>query len=194
MRVNVLVEGNVDDAIARKIIEVTGHEAGLGFGKKGWTYIRDRVATFDRACRVDGLCTLVDFMDTQMACAPSVVREWLPNRDENHIFRVVVNEIESWVMADRAGVAGFLNVPLSKIPHNPEGEPDPKLTLINLARTSRSRAVREALVPRVGKSASEGPLYTSELVRFVQNSWDPLAARVVAPSLDRALDRLAALR
>jgi hypothetical protein len=195
MRVNVLVEGHVDEAVARKLIEVSGHDAGLAYGRKGWTYIRDRVVAFDRSCSTEALFTIVDFMDTKLACPPSVVRAWLPQRDsEKHLFRVVVREIESWIMADREGMANFLKVPISKLPHNPEGEVDPKQILINLARTSRSRAIREALVPGLNKSASEGPLYTSEMVRFVQESWDPAAARVIAPSLDKTLVRLAQIR
>jgi hypothetical protein len=191
MIVNLLVEGYVDEAIARKLIAHSGHTVGAVYGRKGWTYIQQRVQTFDRACKTQGLLTLVDFMDTKLECPPSVVREWLPHRSDGHIFRVVVREIEAWILADRPGLAAFLNVPISKLPLSPELEHDPKQVVINLARVSRTKSVRNALVPATGMSASEGPLYTAEMARFIAQSWDPAEARMNSSSLDQCLFRLA---
>lgn len=194
MLVHCLVEGFVDEAVARRLLAISGHQAGVTYGIKGWTYIAQKASDFDRACVNQGLLTLVDFMDTGETCPPAVVRSWVPHRSRLHVFRVVENEIEAWILADREGVAKFLGVALSKIPLTPEKLADPKQYLINVARSSRQRAIREGLVPQQGYSASEGPLYSSEISRFVATDWDAENARRYAPSLDKCLIRLTQLR
>jgi len=193
MYFNLLVEGYVDEAVGRRILLGTGHEVGTTFGKKGWTYIEKKIAAFDSSCAHQWLLTLIDCMDTGKDCPVHIVREWVPQCADKHIFRVVVREIESWILADRNGISNFLSVPLAKIPLNPDALPDPKRTLINLARTSRAKSIRSNLVPRELEAATEGPLYSSEMVRFVTDIWDPDAARQNSASLERCLCRLTEL-
>src|SRR5262249_45959248 len=96
-----------------------------------------------------------------------------------------------WLLADKENLADFLNVSVTKIPTDPEGLKDPKLTLVNLARASRSRSIREALVPAPGSAtAKEGRLYTSEMIRFIQERWDIATARVNSESLNKCCNRL----
>jgi hypothetical protein len=190
MRVNLLLEGVVDEAVGQRLLQLYGHEIGVTFGRKGWTYIEKKVRDFDRACSVQSLLTLVDFMDTGLACPPEVVRTWLPQSAFSHVFRVVLNEIESWILADRCAIAKFLSIPISKVPLSPESLNDPKQTLINLARSSRSKSTRDALVPKQGHAVAEGPLYSSEIVRFVLEEWNPEAARLNADSLAKCISRL----
>lgn len=196
MLVNLLVEGHVDEAVAWRLLDACGHQRGATFGKRGWTYIREKARMFDRSCATVALLTLVDFMDTKKPCAPAVVQDWLAHRHRLHVFRVVVREIESWLLADREAMAHFLAVPVSKIPRFPELLADPKQSLVNLARHSRRKAIRQALVPvagAAGVAASEGPLYSSELAGFAADFWQPQRARHCAPSLDMCLRRLSDL-
>lgn len=190
MIVNMLVEGVVDEAVARRLIAHCGHESGIAYGKRGWRYIEQRVASFNAAVGSQPLLTLVDLMDTGIGCAPKVVATWLPHRRPNSVLRVVVREIESWVLADRRAVAAFLDVALQKVPLRPEALTDPKRSLVNLARHSRTRAIREALVPRANYAASEGPLYSSELCRFIATVWSPDAAATCSASLAKCVRRL----
>lgn len=190
MRVDFLVEGHVDALMAARILEYCEHEPGTAYGKKGWNYIAQKIAAFDKSVGLTGLLTLVDFMDTGARCPSDVVRDWLPNRAQTHVFRLVVREIESWILADRNGIADFLCVPVAKIPFNPDTVLDPKLTLVNLARGSRSKSIKYSLAPRLGQAASEGPLYSTELGRFVAEKWSPDAARLCSDSLDRCIFRL----
>jgi len=46
-------------------------------------------------------------------------------------------------------------------PVNPDGLPDPKAALVDVARRSRSRAVRERIVPNRGSTAKQGRDYNS---------------------------------
>jgi hypothetical protein len=190
MLVNALVEGIVDEAAARRIITAAGHEFGTCYGKHGSGYIKEKADGFNNAARVVPLLGLVDHVDTGLLCPPDVVSHWLPHRRPLMLLRVVVRELESWLLADRENLAHFLKVPPGRIPRAPEDVEDPKRTLVNLARRSRSSTIRDALVPRRGSTSQEGVLYTSEMVRFIREGWNLDTARERAGSMDRCLRRL----
>ncbi len=163
---------------------------GLVYGRSGWRSVRDNIAALNKACSFSPHLALVDFMDTQLPCPPSVVSTWTPHRHPDMVFRVVVRELESWILADRQGVADLLHTPLNRIPQLPEQEADPKHSLVAIARRSRSTRIKAALVPRPGSSAVVGPDYNAEMEKFVLGAWNPAAARTASPSLDRSLTRL----
>ncbi len=188
--INPLVEGEMDEAAAFKLIDAAGHTPGVCYGKKGFGYIKTKIRSFNRAARSTCYLTLVDLMDTEFSCPPEVLAGWLPHLDPNMLFRVVVRELESWLLADRENIASFLAVSLIRIPENPEAIQDPKRELVNIARRSRNPRVRRSLVPDSGSTAQVGKLYISEMNIFINTSWDPQVARRIAPSLDRCLSRL----
>lgn len=190
MIIDALVEGLIDEAVARRIIVTSGHEFGVCYGKKGIGYIQQKIQKFNASAPRGLMLTLVDFMDTQLSCPPEVVQQWLPHRHPNMAFRVVVREIESWLLADREHFADFLHVSQSRIPQNPEQLDDPKQTVVNLARHSRSKHLREALIPNRTTSAPVGKLYVSEMISFIQNQWDVHVARNHSPSLNRCMSKL----
>lgn len=191
--VNTLVEGDLDEAAAVKILAATHHVPGVYYGKRGWGYIRNKIQGFNQAARVLHCLTLVDFMDTGLPCPPEVVTSWLPHRQPRMLFRVVVRELESWLLADRGNLADFLRVDLALMPLAPEWLADPKHELINIARHSRLRRIRSAVVPDAGTTAQVGKLYVSEMMQFIETRWDLQVARASAPSLDRCLAALEAL-
>ncbi|RJX31177.1 MAG: hypothetical protein C4531_08260 [Desulfurivibrio sp.] len=189
-----LVEGPTDEAMTHRLASATGHQITTCFGKKGCVWIKKHVKDFNGLSSSIPVLTLLDFMDTGLTCPPQVVSRFLPRRHPGMLFRVVVRELESWIMADREGLAGFLSVAIGRIPQRPELQPDPKQTLVNLARQSRYPSVRAGLVPNPGSTAQVGRLYTSEISRFIQGDWEPTRARLNAPSLNRCLLRLEELR
>lgn len=193
MIIHTLVEGVLDEAVASRLITEVGHQPGACYGKKGYTYIQEKVAAFNRTAQSLYYLALVDMMDTKLSCPPEVLHYWLPHRQPKMIFRIVVQEIESWLLADRSGIAEFLKVNLSDISASPEQLLDPKLTLINLARKSKSRKMREALVPESRSTASVGRLYNSEMLNFINTYWNIQQARLYAQSLDRCVKRLESL-
>lgn len=105
--------------------------------------------------------------------------------------RLAVRMIESWVMADRESFAMQLGVRLAKVPAYPDLLDHPKRTVVELARHSRKKAVKQALVP-TGASLV-GAEYTSFMARYVESKWELDRARVNSPSLERACIRWAAL-
>lgn len=193
MLIKLLVEGCLDEAIAQRLAADSGFKVENVHGKQGWTFVQKSLPRLNQMARFMSCLALVDFMDTGLPCPASVVSQWTPNLHANLIFRVVVRELESWLLADGRGIARFLRIPVARVPAAPEEEEDPKRTLVNLARGSRSRRVREALVPARGASAVVGPGYNTELERFIHGEWSPAAARAAAPSLDKCMLRLAEL-
>lgn len=188
--VNTLVEGETDQAAASKIITGVGLSVGRHFGRKGSGYIKQKIGNFNNASAHASYLVLIDLMDTKAPCPSEVLSQWLPAPHKNFLVRIVVRELESWLLADAANMSSFLSVPRSRIPSRPEELPDPKRALINIARRSRRKEIREALVPEMGSTAVIGVLYVSEIKRFIHKYWDIQLARQAAPSLDRCMLRL----
>lgn len=191
MVIDALVEGPTNEAVARKIIAACRHEFGTAYGKKGQSYLRQKAAGFnERAKYGNPILTLIDFMDTGLDWPPEVPVNWLPNRTEKMLLRVVVRELESWLLADSEGIARFLGISRSLIPRDPENLPNPKQALVNLARHCRRSFLRDALVPPPNVPSIVGPGYVSAIEEFVERYWNCEAAKVRSASLEKYLSRL----
>jgi hypothetical protein len=161
-----------------------------GFGK-----IKKNIKAYNKAAKYDYYFVITD-LDSAYGCAPLLIDSWLPDRrNDRLVFRVAVREIESWLLADRKGFADFFAVSRELVPLNPDTIPDPKHAVITLAKRSRKRNIREAIVP-IDDYASIGPGYNLVFQDYIQNHWDIAVARQYSPSLEkalRALDRIANL-
>lgn len=136
---------------------------------------------------------LIADLNHEYECAPDLLRAWLPGPAHSQfLLRVAVREVEAWVMADRPAFADFLGVARTKVPVNVEQLDDPKQTLVNLARRSRLVNVRRELSPSPGSTAKVGRGHNEMLTGFVRQRWRAREAQEHAPSLRRAVDRLAA--
>jgi hypothetical protein len=83
-----------------------------------------------------------------------------------------------------------LSIPMTRIPPDPEVVDHPKEFLVNLARRSQTRAIREDMVPTQRGGRQVGPAYTSQLITFVEdaeNGWRPGIAAKSSDSLRRCL-------
>lgn len=188
---NALVEGITDEAVARKLIISCDHDFGVSYGKKGNTFIRQKIYGFNiRAMHGNPILTMIDFMDTDFGCVPEVSRTILPSPSSKMLFRVVVRELESWLIADTDGMATFLGIPQSVVPSDPEALEDPKRTLVNLARRSRSRNVRNSIVPPSGYSSTVASGYVGTIQEFVVQKWNIQEAMKRSTSLMRCVSRL----
>ncbi|MFH1139995.1 MAG: hypothetical protein V1816_28270 [Pseudomonadota bacterium] len=180
------VEGLVDEAAARKIIALAGGVPTGVFGKNGKSFLRKQMRGYNNAARVAPWLVLVD-LDQDADCVPPFLEEWVPDPSPFLCFRVVVREVEAWLMADTESLASFLSVPRGKIPSNPEQLPDPKTEMVNLARRSRKKAIREDMTPRQGSGRAVGPAYASRLIEYINTTWRPDKAMESAESLRRAV-------
>lgn len=185
-----LVEGTLDEAVVRKMLEVSSLQAA-SFYFESIPAFRTRLQAFNRAARHAAWFALCDLDDDN--CAPSRIRSYLPESSPGMCFRVAVREVEAWLLADRVAMARFLSVSSDVIDPYPERLAAPKSHLVSLARRSRSRAIREGLVPVAGDSRRVGPEYTLLMSEFAREQWRPQRAEKRSPSLRRAMDRCRSL-
>ena len=186
MEVRCAVEGNLDEAVARRLITNCGGQAGKLRGRRGRSYVLKHIDGYNAGARYGELWFVLVDLDRD-GCAPTLVAETLPDPAAGMCFRVAVREVEAWLLADRAGFARWAGVRASLIPLDVESIAQPKERLVAIMRESRHRERQTAIVPRPGSGRTEGPNYSDVLVEFVASAWDVDAAASVAPSLDRAL-------
>lgn len=183
------VEGIVDEAVAIRLIRYVGALPGTTYGKNGKARLRQRINAYNMAAQYWPWIVIVD-LDREFGCAPPLRATWLRRQAPGMCFRIAVRAVEAWILADGEEIAGFLGVPSSRIPRDPEALDDPKETLVNLARASRRRDIREDMVPTDSGGRRVGPAYTSRLVEFVSTRWQPDVGAQRAVSLRRAIDCL----
>ena len=147
MIVSSAVEGSVDGAVARRLILFSGGIPGPVYGHKGKHYLRDKIAGYSRAAQLSPWLVLTD-LDHDADCAPSLRRTWLSQSSPHLCFRIAVREVEAWLLADGKHMAEFLKVPMSQVPQCPDLLDDPKRVIVDLARSSQSREMREDMVPK----------------------------------------------
>jgi hypothetical protein len=187
------VEDILSEAVLRRVLDQIekSYAIGLILSGNGKGYLKTKASGFNNSAKGSPFLLLVD-QDTAADCPPSLIASWLNKQPchKNLLFRVAVMEVESWVMADRGALSDYLGVALNKIPTNVEAIANPKEFLVNLARSSRSKTVRDDLVPREQSTARVGPNYNGSLIQFVQSHWRLGAAMGNAPSLERMHKRL----
>ena len=190
--VHLAVEDDLSEAVIRRLLLHTGRDYAIGmvFGRGDFGYLRTRANNFNAAAASGTPILLLTDLD-QHPCPSGLMDDWLDiEAHANLVFRVAVREVESWLLADREGFADFLGIDVVNIPLQPDQVADPKRSLVNLARRSRSRMLRESIVPRRGSTAVQGPDYNGCIGEFVRNEWNPDAATHCSPSLGRAWGRL----
>jgi len=180
------VEGDLDEAVAKRLIIHSGGKPGIVYGRSGKSHLKKRAPAYNAAAQFAPWLVLVD-LDQDEDCAPPLRQTWLPHPAQLLCFRIAVLEIEAWLMADASSLSNYMRVPLGQVPKTPETLPDPKLALVNLARRSRKSAIRSDMVPRDGSGRTVGPLYVSRMIEYVQGHWQIDVAQRNAESLRRAV-------
>jgi hypothetical protein len=188
--ITLVYEDDLSEAVMTQILnqfpdkyEIYNSYSGNGFG-----YLKTNIKGFNQASIVNPHFMLTDLDNYE--CPVELRNDWVNfELEPNFIFRVAVREVESWVLADREGFSHFLNVSIANFPLNPDIEPDPKNTLIQLAKRSNKRAIKEDIVPK-NQNAKIGPNYNGCLSEFVFKSWNIENAILQSESLRRAYLKL----
>ncbi len=183
------VEGPTDEVVLRRVVESCGAALGAVYGKNGKDLLRRQLHHYNQAANFSPWIVLID-LDQDADCAPAARASWLTAPAPQMHFRIAVRAVESWLLADRETLAAFLSISEAHIPAEPELLNNPKATLVNLARRSRRRILREEMTPRPGSGRSVGPAYTSRLIEYAQTYWRPDLALRQADSLSRFCKRL----
>jgi hypothetical protein len=185
----IVVEGISDEAVVRKLCLVAQVAVGPVHIQRGKVQLDEHIAGYNAAARYAPWLVVRD-LNSDAECAPELREKLLPEPAEYMYLRIAVRSIEAWLFADRDGIARYLRISKALVPRDTEALEKPKRTLVNLARRSRKRAIREDMVPAEGVSAEVGPGYTARVIEFSTYHWNPEVAAAHADSLKRCFNAL----
>lgn len=191
-----VVEGNLDEWVCRRLLADTGLEAGAVYGRHGKNYIDRKMAAWRAAADrspFEPWFVLRD-LDQDAPCAGDFFAEQSWTQPRYGAIRLAVPSVDAWLLADRKGIAAALRVSEALVPKEPERLADAKQAMLDLAARSPDRALRDDFLPRPTAARKEGPGYSQRLGRFATQDWSITAASKVAPSLARAVTALERLR
>jgi hypothetical protein len=187
--VTVAVEGPTDVPIVEKLLQLVDFDLGPVQGLRGKGWLDQQLAAYNHAAAFTRWLVLRD-LNGDERCAGALVARLLPRPSRHMAFRIAVRSVEAWLLADRERMGAFLGVAIPRMPRDPDRLRDPKVDLVNLARSSRRKSIREDMVPPPGLSSKVGPGYTARLVEFARDDWRPEAAAANSASLARSIQRL----
>lgn len=181
--VSLVVEGATDAVVAKRLLEEAGLQPGPEYLRSGKSKLDPRLASYNNAARFSCWLVLRD-LDHDGSCAAELRQKLLPAPAPHMRFHVAVRAVEAWLLADAEGIRDTLAT-RGAIVADPDRLDDPKRYLLDLARRSRRRAIREAMLPIAGSSARVGPGYALTLIEFAANRWRPEVAGRTSASLER---------
>lgn len=187
-----VVEGMTDEAVLRRLITEHGGRLDRVYGRLGKVHIRQKLHGFKAIGRFQPCVILVD-LDRECDCAAALRAKWAIGNAPGVCFRVAVQAMEAWLLADRENIASFLSVAQSRVPRSPESLDNPKESLVSLAQRSRRRSIREGMPPQPRSGRRVGPHYTQMITEFIDDVWNHAAAKRRSESLSRAIDCIADL-
>jgi hypothetical protein len=181
---------------AIKIIAVENPRLNVSnvMGKRGFGYFQSRIDQIRRSASSLIFIAFLDGDELGDTCPSDAINQWFNSRNPNNIYvRFAFYELESWLLADRANLAAFLNVSPGVLPVVDDQRRNTKELLVQLARRSRRREIVHDLVPAPGLTAIVGPAYNARISEFIRTSWDVRAAATQNVSLARACRCVAAI-
>jgi hypothetical protein len=187
--VTIAVEGDADASVVQRVLESLGLSVGPAYVLRGKGNLDKKLSAYNNAAQHGRWLVLRD-LDRDAACAPSLLAQLLPKPAAHMHLRIAVRAVEAWLLADPEGLSRFLKVGPQAIPMDPEGLDDPKQSLVNVARHSRDRAIREDMVPEEGTRIHVGPGYSGRVIEFASGHWNPRVAAQHSESLKRCMDAL----
>jgi hypothetical protein len=187
--VNLATEDELSELILYRVLAQVKRYAIGAYRRGGFGYLRRTILGWNKAARGVPFVVLTDL--DKVECPALLIADWHKvQQHPNLLFRIAVREVESWLLADPANLSEFLNIRTPLVLANSDEIADPKAAIVNLARKSRSIAIRESIVPRRGSTAKQGRDYNGCLGSFVRDHWDLSVANNNSPSLDRMVSRL----
>lgn len=185
MTVSLVVEGDSDLPVARKLITDARLEAWLELDCAGKSYLDRHLPSYNNAAKGSPWFVLRD-LDNDAPCASAFLKGLNFEVSKWMCFRLAVRELEAWLLADSKGFSRFFEVREDLIPRDPDLERDPTLTIVDLARKSRSSRVRSGMAPARGSCAQVGELYEAMIIEFGTRQWSLARAAQHSESLRRA--------
>lgn len=187
-------EDELSEAMGKRLLKEAGYdlEPSPLLRRNGFGYLRSKM---DSWCEMAARKPVVLLTDLDMTACPMALREdWMGahKTPDNLVLRIVVREIESWVLADHDAIRTLIGN-RGTLPPHPDVLPDPKQYLLRLIAKQAPRHIREDLVAEKGAIASQGIGYNARLCEWVRTVWCPERAALRSKSLHRAKLRIGEL-
>ena len=191
IHINLVFEDALSEAVLKQMLKQSQRPFSVGqcLNQRGYGKIKKIISGLNYAAKGMPYLVLTDLDNAE--CPLVIISEWLTQpKHPNLLFRIAVKEVEAWLLAHREAFAKFLGISVDLIPGDADRIPDPKQLLITLARRSRKRKLRDAIVPDPNSTATIGKDYNGQLIQFVNKSWQVASAQTNSPSLERAMNAL----
>ncbi len=182
----------VEDDTHRIFVELLVPETAKSISVvKGCGYFHSHMKKLKNMSQSQRVVVMLD-KDIDDICIQDRISGYIPFEQysslPNLMFLIPVNEIESWILADRQGFAEHFKVPLNKLPQNPDTLDNPKESLINIIRQYSIKMYKDDLVP-IG-SEPYGRNYFNTMKHFIHNKWSQERATQNSPSLKKCLEHI----
>lgn len=184
----VIVEGETDEPVINALMHAAGwadHEFFVRSVNGKGVIDRD-LKNYWEAARVHPYVIFRD-LDRDGEGCPVTLRaqlvEHTPGESPDLLIRIVDQCIESWILADRHGIAEFCDRSAASV------EPPTSHHKLYLLRLMKEAKLKDA-VEEKGRELDFGPAYAEHLQRLMTDHWSIERAAVESDSLRRALERL----
>ena len=184
----VIVEGETDEPVINALMHAAGwadHEFFVRSVNGKGVIDRD-LKNYWEAARVHPYVIFRD-LDRDGEGCPVTLRaqlvEHTPGESPDLLIRIVDQCIESWILADRHGIAEFCNRSAASV------EPPTSHHKLYLLRLMKEAKLKDA-VEEKGRELDFGPAYAEHLQRLMTDHWSIERAAAESDSLRRALKRL----
>lgn len=185
-------EDELGESLADCLVQAAGGslEVGVRMRRQGCGYLRKKLPELIRLAPHIPVLLLTD--QDKSECAPGLIHHWLGKYKcpDNLLFRVVVRESESWLLADHTAFSDFFSVPAHHIPDRPDDLDDPKATMLSLIWRHSPRSLRADMAAQGKGGLRQGLAYNARCREFVDQFWRIDRAIHLSESLDRAYRRV----
>lgn len=195
MKISIATEDALTEEIVLKMLSLKGRfEILHRLGKKGCGFLVSKLNNFNQLSRTHNVLVFFDLdLKPSRDAYVQEIEGYLANKQQSLHVLISVREVESWILADREGLANFLHVSKEKIDRSPEQLLDPKEKIVNLARNSKNSIIRKGIAPSQGAAAKVGISYNTLLIDFIWSRWDLNRAIEYSPSLKVVSDLIDSL-
>lgn len=186
-------EDGLIEAIVKRILNDLGFDMGIAISicAGGKSKLYAKLPALIRSAN-GGLSVIVCTDLDLTPCPVQMKDEWFPHGvPMKMVFSIAIREADAWILAD-PGIARYLGSTVSA-PESAESIQDPKSALIQIAKRSRKREIREEMIVARGAVARVGPGYNRVLADFVSSEWDVELASSRCKGLNRLIQRISSL-
>lgn len=184
-------EDELSEYVGEKLIKEANKKLNvtLRLRKGGFGYLKGKLPNLCGLSKTQPVILLTDLDNA--GCPMKLIDAWFKGMEKPRdlLFRVVVREVESWVLADHKGFSDYFGISQAKLPTDPDLLPDPKAQLLKLIGGAR-REIKDVMIAKKGALAIQGVGYNTILVDFIRTSWNCQRAAERSKSLNKAFIRI----